>query len=163
MRYTICRLDEESRGQLEAHFLALSAIDRHRRFGKAVGREVIAAYVDRIDLRDDAVFGARDAECAIVGVMHLAMDGDDAELGLSVLGGHRRRGVGLSLVNRALSHARNRSVARIVMYSSADNVPVLGLAHKLGMDVTLHRGEVIARLDLPPSSSTTPLAYALAA
>jgi GNAT superfamily N-acetyltransferase len=118
---------------------------------------VILAYVDRIDLGHDAVFGIRDAGHALVGVVHVAMDGDCAELGLSVLAGHRRRGVAEVLFNRAVTHARNRSVAEILMHCAADNAPILQLARKFGMRFTLRGGEVAARLGLQPAF-TVPIA-----
>lgn len=151
MRYAIYRVDEESRATLEAHFLALSAVDRRLRFGKALAPEVIAAYVDRIDLGHDAVFGVRDAEHALVGAVHVAMADDHAELGLSVLAAHRRRGVGSALFQRAVSHARNRSVPKILMYCAADNLPIMRLVQKFGMDIASRGGDVVARLDLRPA------------
>ena len=151
MRYAVYRLDEDSRAALVAHFLALSPVDRRLRFGKALSPEAIAGYVDRIDLDCDAVFVIRDAEHELVGAMHVAMSDDYAELGLSVLSAHRRRGVGHALLNRALSHARNRSVDRIVMHCAADNTPILRLARKFDMDIVARGGEAIARLDVRPA------------
>jgi len=150
MRYTVCRLDEGSRAALTAHFLALSTIDRHLRFGKALAAEVVAAYVERIDLRRDAVFVARAEDGEIVGAMHVAMEADQAELGLSVLAAHRRRGVAGALFHRAVSHARNRSVPKVLMHCAADNLPIVRLTRKFGMSIATRGGEAVARLDLRP-------------
>jgi ribosomal protein S18 acetylase RimI-like enzyme len=152
MRYAVYRLDEDSRAALVAHFLSLSAADRRLRFGKALSSEAIAGYVDRIDLDSDAVFVVRDAEHVLAGAVHVAM-GDDAELGVSVLPAHRGRGVAHALLNRAVSHARNRSADRVVMHCAADNVPILRLARKFGMDIAARGGEATARLDVRPAFS----------
>lgn len=152
MRYAVYRLDEGSRAALVEHFLALSATDRRLRFGKALSPDAIAGYVDRIDLDCDAVFVVRDAEQVLAGAVHVAM-GDDAEVGISVLPAHRGRGVAHALLNRAVSHARNRSVDRVVMHCAADNLPIMRLARKFGMDILARGGEAIARLDVRPAFS----------
>jgi GNAT superfamily N-acetyltransferase len=146
VRHAVYRLDEKSRPALVAHFVTLSATDRRLRFGKTLAPEVIAAYVDRINLGCDAVFAVRDAEHLLVGAMHVAISDDHAELGLSVLPAQRRRGIGQALVERAVSHARKCCVPEILLHCAADNMPILRLARKCGMDIAARGGEAIAHL-----------------
>jgi GNAT superfamily N-acetyltransferase len=158
MPYAVDRLDEGSRSALVAHFLALSPTDRRLRFGKIASPEVVAGYVDAIDLDCDAVFGVHDAGRALVGVAHVAVRDDQSELGISVLAAYRRRGIGGELVARAIWHARNAPAAELLMYCAADNVPVLNLARKIGMRIAGRAGEAVARLRLRPAFAG-PVAY----
>jgi GNAT superfamily N-acetyltransferase/uncharacterized protein YjiS (DUF1127 family) len=107
MPLTIQRLSEGNRLMLVVHFLALSMRDRYLRFGSPFGATAIASYVDRIDFDHDAVFGAHDDQLALVGAAHIAFEQDLAEIALSVLPAHRRRGVASALFTRAVAH-RNR-------------------------------------------------------
>ena len=59
--------------------------------------------------------------CGSSGVAHLALLDDHAELGLSVLPGHRGRGVGSALFERGAEHARNRSVPTLFMHCLREN------------------------------------------
>src|SRR5260370_5808611 len=101
------RLSEASRPGLERHFLSLEAEDVRLRFGTAITAEAIVTYVARIDFDVDAVFGVHDDALSIVGVAHVAFTGDLAELGVSVLPGHRGDGIGGALLARAADHVRN--------------------------------------------------------
>jgi GNAT superfamily N-acetyltransferase len=145
------RLTEASRPQLERHFLSLEPEDVRLRFGVVIAPEAIVAYVSRIDFDVDAVLGVYDEALAIVGVAHVAFTGDLAELGVSVLPGHRGRGIGSALLARAADHVRNRFVTRLFMHCLAENATMLHIARKLGMAIVVDTGEADAFLKLPPA------------
>ena len=145
---TIQRLDEGKRAALVAHFLALPMKDRHLRFGTPFGTTAIASYVDRINFAHDAVFGVHDDRLALVGAAHVAFVDDLAEIALSVLPAHRRRGVGSALFRRALAHARGRSVPRLFMHFLSGNAPIMRIARRFGMDIVARAGD--ASLELQP-------------
>lgn len=146
------RLDEDARAALHEHFLALSADDRRFRFGTPLSSYAMAAYVDRIDLVQDAVFGVFDARSAIVGAAHVVFEDGKAELGLSVLAGHRRQGAGSTLFRRAVVQARIRGATELFMHFQTTNMSVLYFAQKIGMDIVVHGIESNARLQLPSFS-----------
>lgn len=146
------RLNEGLRAEVALHFLALSAEDRRLRFGRPLAAEGIAAYVDGIDFEHDAMFGVHDDRLKLVGVAHVAFGDELAELGLSVLSGHRGRGVGSALIERAVAHARNRSIRRLFMHCLTENAPILRIAKRLGMDVVTAASEADAHLELPLAS-----------
>src|SRR5205823_185272 len=100
MNIAVQRLNARERPALIAHFLALPAEDRRLRFGCSLSSEAIVVYVDQIEFARDAVFVSRDDWLALIGVAHLAFGDDVAELGLSVLPGDRRHGVGSALFER---------------------------------------------------------------
>lgn len=154
MTYTVERLSDDMRPSLVAHFLALPLKDRSLRFGMALAPTVIAAYVDRIDFERDLVFGVRGDRLAPVGVGHLAIEGDLAELALSVLPANRRRGIGSELFRRAVSEARARCIPSVCMHCLSGNTPVIRIAQRFGMDLITSEGDAAAYLNLqslPPA------------
>jgi GNAT superfamily N-acetyltransferase len=148
MTYTVERLSDDMRASLVAHFLALPLKDRSLRFGMALAPTVIAAYVDGIDFERDLVFGVRDNRCAPVGVGHLAIEGDLAELALSVLPANRRCGIGSALFKRAVSEARARCLPSVCMHCVSGNTPVMRIAQRFGMDLITCEGDAAAYLKL---------------
>jgi GNAT superfamily N-acetyltransferase len=153
MTNLVQRLDKRSRAALLAHFLALAPEDRRLRFGSSLSAGVIAQYVGRIDFERDAAFGVHDMSLALVGVVHAAFVDDYAELGLSVLPGHRRQGIGSALFERGAAHARNRSVPRLYMHCLRENAAIVHIAKKFDMRIVVEEGEADAHLDLPPASA----------
>ncbi|HTS22745.1 MAG TPA: GNAT family N-acetyltransferase [Casimicrobiaceae bacterium] len=150
MSIPVTRLDESAREALRRHFLSLAAEDVRLRFGSALAPAGIEQYVAEIDFDRDAVLGAHDEELELAGAAHVAFTGDMAELGISVLPGHRGRGVGGALLARAVEHARNRFVDRLYMHCLAENATMMHLARKLGMRICVDTGEAEAFLTLPP-------------
>jgi GNAT superfamily N-acetyltransferase len=151
MTVQITRLSEASRPELLRHFLSLGPEDVRLRFGSALAPAGIEEYVKRIDFDRDAVFGVHDEDLALAGVAHVGFTADMAELGVSVLPGHRGRGIGGALLARASEHARNRFVDRLYMYCLAENTTMMHLARKLEMKICVDAGEAEAFLKLPPA------------
>jgi GNAT superfamily N-acetyltransferase len=145
------RLTEGSRPELSRHFLSLDREDVRLRFGVVIPAAAIAEYVERIDFDTDAVFGVHDEELALMAVAHVAFTEDMAELGVSVLPGHRGRGLGSALLARAAEHVRNRFVTRLFMYCLAENAAMMHIARKLGMKICIDTGEADAFLKLAPA------------
>lgn len=152
MTVAVQRLDESVRATLVAHFLALPMKDRSLRFGASLPPRVIAAYVDGIDFDHDAVFGVQDDRLELVGVAHVAFEGDLAEVGLSVLPAHRGRGLGGALFKRVVAHARNRYIPRLFMHFLWENAPIMRIAQRFGMAIVARASEADAHLKLPPAS-----------
>ena len=153
--FAVQRLNEDLRAALVAHFLALPIRDRSLRFLATLAPELIKAYVDRIDFDHDAVFGVHDHRLVLVGVAHLAVVDDHAELGLSVLPAHRDRGVASALIERAVAHARNRRVPRLVMQCLSSNAPIMHIAQKFGLEIVIRAGVADAYLELQSDSLAT--------
>jgi GNAT superfamily N-acetyltransferase len=111
-------------------------------------RQVVAAYVERIDFARDAVFGVRDISRRLIAAAHVAVVGDLAEIGLSVLPAYRGRGWGGALFGRAAAYARIRSIPRVLMHFLWGNTPIVRIARRFGMRVVARAGEADACLDL---------------
>ena len=153
----VTRLGKDDRAELEAHFRALNAEDRRLRFGTAIGDEAIGAYVARIvariDFGFDEVFAARDEDLGLMGAIHVAISGDSAELGLSVLPAFRGEGVGSVLFERAVAHLRNSGVREVMVHCLTENATMLHLARKNGMRVVQDGSESEARLRIDPPTA----------
>lgn len=148
--FSFRRLNEGLRATLVAHFLALPVKDRILRFGMALAPSVIAAYADGIDFGRDAVFGAHDHRQVLVGVAHVALEDDRAELALSVLPEHRCRGIGSALFKRAVAYARIHRTPRLFMQFLWGNAPVMRIARKFRMRIVAGDGNAEAHLKLQP-------------
>src|SRR6266851_5414257 len=136
---------------LERHFLALGSEDRRLRFGTGMNDFAVRSYVKRIDFDNDAVFGVLDDELHLIGAAHLGRGEGHAELGVSVLPGHRRRGIGGALLERAHMHARNWGVHALFMHCLTENAAMMRLARRQNMDIVAEAGEADAWLKLPES------------
>jgi GNAT superfamily N-acetyltransferase len=155
MQVFIRELSRLDRAALERHFLALDSGDRRLRFGAPLGDFAARAYVMRIDFDTDACFGVFDDALHLVGAAHLCRADEHAELGISVLEGHRGRGVGGALLARAHLHARNWRVRRLFMHCLTENRAMMHLALRQGMLVAAAAGEADAWLQLPPPDASS--------
>jgi RimJ/RimL family protein N-acetyltransferase len=152
----IQRLGERDRSAVRAHFVALPADDRRLRFGSALATATIVDYVAGIDFARDAVFGLYDASGSLMGVAHVALGDDDAELGISILPGYRRRGAGTALFSRAVAHARECNVSKVYIHCLAENVAMMHIARRSGMKIVVALGDADAYLALArPGTSRT--------
>ena len=149
------RLSARVRPQLREHFLALPPEDIRLRFGAPLPAESILRYLDGIDFEVDAVFGVYDDALHLIGVTHVAFSDDAAELGVSVLPGHRSRGIGSALFMRAVEHARNRFFTRLFMHCLSENSAMMHIARKAGMAICVDTGEAQAILKLPPADQAS--------
>jgi GNAT superfamily N-acetyltransferase len=148
----LTRLD---RPALERHFLSLDTDDRRLRFGISLSDTAVRSYVSRIDFDSDAAFAVLDEQLQVLGAAHLAREKGHAELGVSVLSGHRGDGIGGALLARAHMHARNWGVRTLFMYCLTENGAIMHLARKQGMEIIAEAGEADAKLKLPPADASS--------
>jgi GNAT superfamily N-acetyltransferase len=155
MNLPIRELTRAERPGLREHFLSLAANDRRLRFGTPLGDFPVHEYVERIDFEHDAVFGVADDELRLLGVAHVARSDGHAELGVSVLEGHRGRGIGGALLERAHTRARNWGVHALFMHCLTENGAMMRLARKQNMRIVAEAGEADAWLALPPADAAS--------
>ena len=155
MTIPIRELSRAERPALRSHFLALGSHDRRLRFGTPLGNHALHAYLERIDFAHDAVFAVAGDDLRLLGAAHLARGEGHAELGVSVLGGHRGRGVGGALLERAHLHARNWGVHALFMHCLTENDAMMRLARRQNMDIVAEAGEADAWLKLPPADAAS--------
>ena len=148
-------LSRLERPALEPHFLALDGEDRRLRFGIPINDDAVRAYVARIDFERDAAFGVYDDALHLIGAAHVARSDGHAELGVSVLPGHRGRGIGGALLARAHMRARNWGVRALFMHCLTENGAMMHLARKQEMEIVVESGEADAWLRLSPADASS--------
>jgi GNAT superfamily N-acetyltransferase len=153
MTIPVQRLGAIAATQYLDHLLALPPGDARLRFGSAISAETITKYVQGIDFDTDEVFGVYGDGMTLVGAAHLALTGEVAELGVSVLPQQRGHGVGEALITRAAEHARNRKVRQLFMHCLAENATMIHLARRANMDVVIDSGDADAHVALPPADT----------
>lgn len=156
-------LSARHRPRILKHLLALADADRYLRFGSLANDAQISHYVDLIDFESDEVFGIFNRRLQLLAVAHLAFghakpaasrfqpETPSAEFGVSVLAKARGRGYGSHLFERAVLHARNRGVERLVIHALSENKAMLLIARKAGSTVVRDGSESQAELTLPPN------------
>ena len=155
MTVLIKELSRFEQPALEHHFLALEGEDRRLRFGIGLNDFAVRAYVKGINFRRDALFGVLDDKLRVIGAAHLARSNGHAELGVSVLPGHRNRGIGGALLGRAHTHARNWGVHALFMHCLTENGAMMHLAQKHRMEIVAEASEADAWLKLPPADASS--------
>lgn len=154
MPYLVHVLGVNDRDALHKHFASLVARDLRMRFGREPDAQWLRRYVDGIDFGRDTVLGVRDAD-RLVGVAHVALFDGAAELGLSVVPSHRRRGIASALFDRGALHARNRGIVELFIHCLSENQAMRRIARNAGMRVLLEGGDADAWIELPPATPFT--------
>lgn len=149
------QLGDVNRDCLREHFLQLDGEDRHLRFGSSLNDSAVISYVDSIDFERDEIYAVIDDTQNILGVVHIAILAEEAELGLSVLVAARGQGVGNALFERAVMRLRNRCVHEVLVRCLHQNAAMMHLAHKYGMQIRQDGTDREARLVLPAATSGT--------
>ena len=155
-------LHARHRPRILDHLLSLNERDRYLRFGFQAPLEQLSKYVASIDFRRDEVFGIFNRKLQLVAVAHLAAaaggDGKNAvrgkamEFGVSVLPDGRGKGLGLRLVQHAITHARNRGASHLVIHALSENAPMLRIATKVGAVTERDGHDTEGWLKLPPDT-----------
>ncbi|HYF59205.1 MAG TPA: GNAT family N-acetyltransferase, partial [Burkholderiaceae bacterium] len=136
------------------HFASLADDDLRTRFGRRPDAEWLRLYVEGIDFARDSVLGVRDGT-RLVGVTHVALFEGAAELGLSVVPSHRRRGIAAAMFERGVLHARNRGVVELFMHCLSENQAMRRIARNAGMRILVEGGDTDAWIELPPATPFT--------
>jgi pimeloyl-ACP methyl ester carboxylesterase/ribosomal protein S18 acetylase RimI-like enzyme len=142
------RLGRHDLPEVERHLLALGPLDRHARFGSALGDAAVAAYARRIDPGRAVLVGAVDGPSGrLVGLAEAqpAAAPHRVEMAVSVHAPHRRRGLGRRLLGAAMAAAFEERGAEAAEFLFAPgNRPIVGLVRALGARIgaTMDRAEV---------------------
>lgn len=140
-----------------AHLLALSPEDRRMRFCTAVKDGHVERHARSSWDRSGLVLAAHDGPLwsgpfhepgPVRAPAEFAVDGEDAELGISVDGSLRRRGVGTYLVQTGARLLAQRGIRRILAYTMSSNASFLVLARKCGAAIETDGGEAFVTFDV---------------
>jgi GNAT superfamily N-acetyltransferase len=157
IQFLVSRLTDRDRAALARHFVALGPQDRRLRFGSSLSDSAVRAFVRQLDFKRDEFHAVLNAELRILGVVHIARGPGMAELGFSVLESMRGQGIGNALFAHAVQRLRVLGEREVFIRYLAENQPMMHLARKHGMQITMDGPDSEARLVLPRATSETML------
>lgn len=140
------------RSKFAEHLKRLDWNDRLARFESSVSDEYIDKYVAGIGPRD-VILGYFDDECVLRGAAHIAFARDIADLGLSIEAGHRRQGLGTTLLERSIDYSRFR-VSRFSSQCLTHNRWMMNRLRRMGFVIEVDFDTAHAETDLNPADIT---------
>lgn len=158
MQKTLRKLWIGDRAALRAHLKRLDPEARRLRFGGVTTDGFIDAYVDtafRLDATIFGVFIAGEIRASAELRSIFAGSSPDAEAAFAVEADFQDRGLGSELMDRILTAAQNRGVARLHMICLSENARMRHIAGKFGARLSFAEGEVAGEVTPPgptPSS-----------
>jgi len=140
------------------HLKNLSEVDKYTRFCYNIKDENIDRFILSIlyNADDHHLFTAT-LDDKIVGFGHLAREGEDWELAVSIDGDCQGQGVAGKLMEFMIDWGKTRRVHSVFMHCITQNAKIQYLARKHGLRMVERDGaEVTSKVDLPPA---TPMDY----
>jgi RimJ/RimL family protein N-acetyltransferase len=139
---------------LRAHLKRLDPEARRLRFGGVTTDEFIDAYVDTAFRLDAMIFGTFvEGEIRASAELRSIFGATpDAEAAFAVETDWQDQGLGSELMDRILTAAQNRGIARLHMICLSENVRMRHIAGKFGARLTFAEGEVTG--EVTPSAPT---------
>lgn len=142
------RLNIEDRQDLLEHYMKLSKNDRYLRFLHDITDEALKKCINRIGFVGEAVIGAYyttapEKKPLLIGVVLIVPTNSDskvAEVALSVDALFRCMHCGSTLLEQAITHARNKGYSHLSMECLYNNESMLRLAHRSGFTIELDQG-----------------------
>ena len=143
---------------IQTHLLALDANDRANRFMGAVSDDHLARYALSINFEKDLLVGVMRGK-KLVGLAHAAVYMESGEtmmeVGLSVLGGARRSGLGKRLLQAALEQAAHVHARRVFVMFRSTNAGMAALATSVGGRIGGQGSEMFADFEIQHSNTRT--------
>lgn len=136
---------------IAGHLARLSPEDRRLRFCATVSDAALAVHAETLLDRAGLVIAAFDGPLwrgpfhrpgPVRALAELAVDGREAEIGLSVDGGLRRRGVATCLVRAAAHLLVPRGARRIHAFTLPANAAMIGLGRRSGATIEVAGSDV---------------------
>ncbi len=145
-------LSPEDAPGLQAGLQRLSPLSRYRRFGRPVSRFSAEElrYLTAVDQRRHVAWGAWELSGSVrtgIGVarfVHLEDRPGTAEIALTVVDGHQRRGLGTLFLALLWQLARLQGLRRFSAQVQADNAPMLAILAQLDARIEASTADCIS-------------------
>lgn len=156
--HTIYKLPASEFHRYRTHLLSLDDESRYLRFGFHIRSETINELVSQWELNSDKhiVFGIENDNLELVGVAHISLQDDPAELAFSVFKECQRQGMGDALMERAIEYCQNHGIKHGCMVCLGHNDPIKKLARKHNIMVKTELGDSMGAVEIP---DPTPISY----
>jgi len=151
---TIQHSRTEHLAEYATHLKNLTEQDRYTRFGYAASAESIDAMILNMlyNQNQHHLFTYR-CDNRIVGFGHLAREGQDWELAVSVEHEYQRRGIADELMTHMIAWGKVHGVHAVFMHCITDNQKIQHLARKHGLKTMSRSGhEITAQVQLPDAT-----------
>lgn len=150
----VYRLPDQDYHRYRGHLLSLDDESKYRRFGYQIPTDMINQLCNGIQAKPKShkLFVVENDELEIVGVGHIAFQGDEMELAFSVLKEYQGKGIGSSLMSRCIEWCQNRNIKQGSMVCLSTNTAIKRLASKHGVLVNDH-GETLATIKIPDATA----------
>ena len=144
--------------QYASHLKNLETEDRYTRFGYAANNTTIDQFILSVLYnREQHHIFTYLADNRIVGYGHLAREGVDWELAVSVEKEYQGQGIANELMSHMIEWGKTHNVHAVYMHCITDNQKIQHLARKHGLKTVDRSGaEITAQVELP---DPTPLDY----
>jgi GNAT superfamily N-acetyltransferase len=150
MNITYRKLLAVEKGLYTDHLMRLESQDRMMRFETAATDTFIQNYTKGINMRRDAIFAAFDDDLVMRGAAHVAYSNALADLGLSVEQEFRGKGVGTTLLEKAINWSRVRYAKTFSSQCLVHNRWMMRKVKELGFDVSTDIDTAVATAPLDP-------------
>lgn len=137
--------------QYAHHLKNLTAEDRYTRFGYSIKDETIDTIILNIlyHPQDHHLF-VTEIDGNIVGFGHLAREGEDWELAVSVDHEQQGQGIGNALMDEMIKWGKMHGIHSVFMHCITENRKIQHLARKHGLRTVERSGaEITAQVELP--------------
>lgn len=150
--------DVSALAEYATHLKNLSESDRYTRFCYNIKDENIDQLIlTMLYHQDDHHLFTATIDDRIVGFGHLAREGDDWELAVSVDSDQQGQGVANNIMDFMIDWGKTRGVHSVFMHCITQNQKIQHLARKHGLRMVERDGsEITSKVDLPPA---TPMDY----
>lgn len=152
--YTIYKLEKPEFHRYKLHLLSLDEESRYMRFGYPIRTEQIISLCNkwREEADKHVIFAIENEDLEVVGVAHISLLDDPAELAFSVLKECQGQGMGDALMKRAIEYCQNHNIKHGCMVCLGSNDKIRGLARKHGILVKTEYGDASAEISIPDPS-----------
>jgi len=158
MPYTIYKLPAHEFYRYRTHLLSLDEESRYMRFGFFIRNEMINEICSRWELNSDKhqIFAIENDNLEVVGVAHISLEDDPAELAFSVFKECQGQGMGDALMARAIEYCQNHNIKHGCMVCLGSNDKIKRLARKHNVLVKTQDGDSQGAIEIP---DPTPVSY----
>lgn len=152
--HIIYKLDASEFHRYKLHLLSLDEESKYMRFGYHIRTEQIRELCKKWQENSDkhVIFAIENEDLEIVGIAHISLEDDPAELAFSVLKECQGQGMGDALMKRAIEFCQNHSIKTGCMVCLGSNDKIKSLARKHGILVKTEHGDASAEVQIPAPS-----------
>lgn len=149
--HPVYRLTPKDFSRYRTHLLLLDQETRYLRFGFHIQDQTIIELCQRWEANSDkhVIFGIENDDLDFVGIAHISLEDEVAELAFSVIKGYQRHGYGSALMARAIEYCQNHNIKQGCMVCLAHNEAIKKLARKHDILVKTDGGDAEAEILIP--------------